>query len=50
MSTLESVIWHLLGYLAMPMIFVFGFTAVAAGCIWLLHLLGVKPVEQDNQQ
>ncbi|PSU22181.1 TIGR02808 family protein [Photobacterium kishitanii] len=38
MSTLESVIWHVLGYAAMPMIILFGFAAVAAVCVWLLSL------------
>ncbi|GEM76178.1 TIGR02808 family protein [Vibrio sagamiensis] len=38
MSTFESVIWHILGYTAMPMIILSGFVAVAAICIWLLSL------------
>ncbi|GLS83277.1 TIGR02808 family protein [Paraferrimonas haliotis] len=29
MSTLESIIWHILGYAAMPSIFIVGFIAVA---------------------
>ncbi|MGY5449495.1 TIGR02808 family protein [Agarivorans sp. MS3-6] len=29
MSTLESVFWHVLGYAAMPTIFVMGFVGVA---------------------
>ncbi len=29
MSTLESVIWHVLGYAAMPVIILSGFVAVA---------------------
>ncbi|MBL4249445.1 TIGR02808 family protein [Vibrio fluvialis] len=36
MSTLESVIWHILGYSAMPVIILSGFLAVAVFCIWLL--------------
>jgi uncharacterized protein (TIGR02808 family) len=31
MSTLESFVWHVLGYSAMPVIFLAGFVAVA-GC------------------
>ncbi|OAN13915.1 TIGR02808 family protein [Photobacterium jeanii] len=38
MSTLEWVIWHVLGYAAMPVIILSGFAAVAAICIWLLSL------------
>ncbi|ELB2759306.1 TIGR02808 family protein [Vibrio sp. 1288] len=36
MSTLESVIWHILGYSAMPVIILSGFMAVAAISLWLL--------------
>jgi uncharacterized protein (TIGR02808 family) len=38
MSTLESVFWHVVGYTAMPAIFIFGFLAVAAGALWVLSL------------
>ena len=38
MSTLESVIWHILGYTAMPFIILSGFVAVAAISLWLLSL------------
>ncbi|MEC6833512.1 TIGR02808 family protein [Photobacterium toruni] len=38
MSTLESVIWHVLGYAAMPVIILAGFVAVAAVSVWLLSL------------
>ncbi|GAA5646839.1 MULTISPECIES: TIGR02808 family protein [Vibrio] len=38
MSTLESVIWHVLGYSAMPVIILSGFAAVAVICIWLLSM------------
>lgn len=38
MSTLESIFWHVVGYAAMPAIFVFGFIAVAAGSLWVLSL------------
>lgn len=38
MSTLESVIWHILGYTAMPFIILSGFAVVAAICMWLLSL------------
>ncbi|PSW19590.1 TIGR02808 family protein [Photobacterium sanctipauli] len=38
MSTLESIIWHVLGYAAMPVIILSGFIAVAACSVWLLSL------------
>ncbi|MBL4830214.1 MAG: TIGR02808 family protein [Aliivibrio sp.] len=38
MSTLESVIWHVLGYAAMPTIVLAGFAGVAAVSLWLLSL------------
>lgn len=38
MSTLESVIWHVLGYAAMPVIILAGFTAVAVVSLGLLAL------------
>lgn len=40
MSVLEYFIWHLLGYSAMPLIFLAGFIAVALICLPLLRLLG----------
>ncbi|WP_341665545.1 TIGR02808 family protein [Vibrio sp.] len=45
MSTLESVIWHILGYGAMPFIILSGFVAVAGISIWLLSLTKDKNVE-----
>jgi len=38
MSTLESIFWHVLGYLSMPLIFIVGFIGVAAGTLWVLSL------------
>ncbi|MDF2155319.1 TIGR02808 family protein [Vibrio sp. CAU 1672] len=38
MSTLESIIWHILGYSAMPVIILGGFVVVAAISLWLLSL------------
>lgn len=38
MSTLESIIWHILGYSAMPVIILSGFIVVAVICIWILSL------------
>ena len=38
MSTLENVFWHVLGYSAMPFIFIAGFIGVAAGALWILSL------------
>ncbi|ODS04682.1 TIGR02808 family protein [Vibrio scophthalmi] len=36
MSTFESVVWHILGYSAMPVIILSGFAVVAAFCVWIL--------------
>ena len=38
MSTLENIFWHVLGYSAMPVIFIVGFIGVAAGSLWILSL------------
>ncbi len=38
MSTLENVIWHVLGYGAMPFILLVGFVAVAALALWILSM------------
>lgn len=38
MSTFEYAMWHILGYIAMPMIFVVGFVAVAAISTTILSL------------
>jgi len=38
MSTLESIFWHVLGYMAMPFIFIVGFGGVAAAALWILSL------------
>ena len=47
MSTLESVIWHVLGYLAMPTIFLAGFIAVAVAAVLVLKAMGVKSIEPE---
>lgn len=38
MSQLESIIWHVIGYGAMPLIILGGFAGVAAASILLLSL------------
>ena len=38
MSTLESIFWHIVGYSAMPVIFLIGFVAVATVALWILSL------------
>jgi len=38
MSTLESIFWSVLGYSAMPLIFLVGFIGVAVGSLWVLSL------------
>lgn len=42
MSTLEYVIWNVLGYSAMPVIFLAGFAAVAAVAVWGLSMTADK--------
>jgi uncharacterized protein (TIGR02808 family) len=38
MSTLESIFWNIVGYSAMPLIFIIGFIGVAVGSLWILSL------------
>ena len=38
MSTMESIFWNILGYSAMPVIFLVGFFGVALGSLWILSL------------
>ncbi|NRA69523.1 MAG: TIGR02808 family protein [Gammaproteobacteria bacterium] len=45
MSALESMIWTVLGYLAMPTIFIIGFAGVAA-----VSLLVLKMLTKQSQQ
>ncbi|HBV77797.1 MULTISPECIES: TIGR02808 family protein [Vibrio] len=45
MSTLEYVIWHILGYAAIPTIILGGFVAVAVICIWLLSITKDKTLD-----
>lgn len=45
MSTFESVIWHILGYSAMPVIILSGFAVVAAISVGLLSLGKDKEVD-----
>lgn len=40
MSALESFIWHVLGYSAMPVIFIVGFLGSAAVACFLLETTG----------
>ena len=42
MSTLEYVIWHILGYTAIPVILLAGFAAVAGFSVWALSLTADK--------
>ena len=45
MSELESIIWHTLGYLAMPTIFIAGFVGVFLVAIAILKVFGETAVE-----
>ena len=40
MSILESIFWHVLGYTAMPVIFIVGFLITAAIGCFLLEVSG----------
>ncbi|MDO6525498.1 TIGR02808 family protein [Motilimonas sp. 1_MG-2023] len=42
MSTLESIIWHVLGYGVMPVIFLGGFIGVFFVSLLILKLTGAK--------
>ncbi|BCS47684.1 hypothetical protein JUNP479_0348 [Aeromonas jandaei] len=46
MSLLEHTIWTVLGYGAMPFIFLSGFVAVAVTCCALLNAFGVQSAEK----
>ncbi|MEL0659164.1 MULTISPECIES: TIGR02808 family protein [Psychromonas] len=45
MSELESIIWHVLGYMAMPTIFIAGFCAVFIAAVGILKMSGDTPVK-----
>ena len=45
MSTLEYVIWHILGYAAVPVIILAGFISVAVVCISILAMTKDKQVD-----
>lgn len=51
MSALESIIWHILGYSAMPFIFIVGFIGVALVSLWVLSLGPDRknPVNEDPE-
>ena len=49
MSTLESIIWHILGYSAMPFIFIVGFIGVALMSLWILSLGPDKKTAVDEE-
>ena len=40
MSELESIIWHVLGYMAMPTIFIGGFVGVFFVAVGILKVSG----------
>lgn len=45
MSELESIFWHVLGYAAIPTIFVIGFVGVFFVAVGILKVCGKTPVE-----
>ncbi|ABM04517.1 hypothetical protein Ping_2811 [Psychromonas ingrahamii 37] len=44
MSELESVLWHIAGYAAIPTIFVAGFIGVSVAAIIVLKISGATPI------
>ena len=46
MSAFESLVWTVLGYLAMPLIFIIGFIGVVAVTLVILRILGKGPIEE----
>lgn len=45
MGTLEYVMWHILGYAAIPFIVIVGFIAVAIVCIGILSVTKDKQID-----
>ena len=45
MSTLEYIIWHVLGYSAIPVIFIGGFLGVFVVSSLVLKMTGNTPIE-----
>ncbi len=45
MSALETTIWNILGYTAMPTIFIAGFIGVFLVALTILNLLGEESVD-----
>jgi uncharacterized protein (TIGR02808 family) len=45
MSELESIFWHVLGYAAIPTIFVIGFVGVFFVAVGVLKAFGKTPIE-----
>lgn len=45
MGEVESIIWHVLGYSAMPVIFISGFIGVFVVSAGILRLFSEVPVE-----
>jgi len=43
MSSLEQLIWNILGYSSMPVIFLVGFLGTVAVAVPILKILGAKP-------
>ena len=47
MSELESVLWHILGYAAIPTIFVVGFIGVFLAAVVILKISGATPIKDS---
>jgi uncharacterized protein (TIGR02808 family) len=47
MSELESVLWHILGYAAIPTIFIAGFIGVFFAAIVILKISGATPIKDS---
>ena len=49
MSTLENIFWHVIGYSAMPFIFIIGFIGVALVSLWILSLGADRNLAPDHE-
>jgi uncharacterized protein (TIGR02808 family) len=50
MSTLESIFWHVLGYSAIPIIFIVGFLFLAVAGCFLVELAGYGAEEPHDER
>ncbi len=46
---MQEIIWTLLGYIAMPTIFIIGFAAIAAMACFILDILDVEMIADKKE-